>query len=134
MNTLCEWQKYEKLGVDTGPNMVAGTWQALKIISSFLFWDWKGKRLGKEGKNEGRRKPTDLPAYLTCKSTLVPLFLFQVSLYVPVASLTCVSSQTQLSALPSGHSFCFKPSYIRCSNHVYSALISNTLQNISQSF
>ena len=112
MNTLCEWLKYGKLGADMGPNMAASTWEALRIISSFLFWVWKGKRLGREGRNEGGTKPTYLPAYLNYKSTSAPLFLFQLSLFVPIASLICVSSRTQLSALPSGHSFCFKPSDI----------------------
>lgn len=48
-----------------GPNTVVGTWQVLRVVSSFLFGDWKEKRLGKEGRNEGGSKPTYLPAYLT---------------------------------------------------------------------
>ena len=91
-----------------------GSWHmaSTEVVSSFLFGDWKEKRLGKEGRDEGGSKPTYLPAYLTCKSTSALLSLFQVFLYVQLASLTCVSSQTQLSALPSGRSFCRKPSDI----------------------
>lgn len=103
----------------------------------FFFRDWKGKRLGKEGRNEGRSKPLliyrfNLQVYFS------PILLVPSFPLCTIASLTCVSSQTQLLALPSVLFVSALSrqisSGIRSSNHLYLVLVSNTLQNVSQSF
>lgn len=109
--------------------MAAATWQAPRVISSFLFWDWKGRRRGKGGRNERGSKPTYLPTYLTFKSTS--------------AYSSCSKFPFMYKLLPLPHShlshqdilFALRlrmPSGVKGSNYLQAILICNTLQNISQ--